>query len=152
MELFIREAFPHIDTENLPFEFAKFVRVPCPSVGVYEILDSETPTYQQIEGVFKDVWIVRGMTDTEKSVKQEAVQDEFRSRRQAENWSAWAFDAETCSMQPPIARPPFDIEKEESGIYTFWCGADNGWKDSPAYPRDGNQYEFDFIAWQWAAV
>jgi hypothetical protein len=145
-------AFPDVDPDNLPAEFSKFVRVPCPAVGVYEILDSETPTYQKVDGVFQDVWVVRGMSDAEKVAKQQKVQGDFISRSQAENWSAWVFDAETCSMQPPTPRPPEDDAKFAAGIYTFWCGADNGWKDSPAYPRDGNVYEFDFIAWQWAVV
>jgi hypothetical protein len=35
---------------------------------------------------------------------------------------------------------------------TFWCGADNNWKDTPAKPVDENQYKFDYLAWQWVAV
>ena len=34
-----REAFPHIDTENLPPEFARFVRVAMPTIGVYEVYE-----------------------------------------------------------------------------------------------------------------
>jgi hypothetical protein len=144
-----REAFPHIDTENLPPEFAKFVRVPYPTLGVYEVLDNEISTYQQVNGVFTDVWAVRNMTDAEKLAKQQLVKDAFNDRPQVENWAAWVFDETLCKMQPPIPRPPQDAAKIAAGVFTFWCGAESGWKDSPPQPRDENTYEFDFIAWQW---
>jgi hypothetical protein len=144
-----RQVFPHIDTENLPAEFAKFIRVPCPTLGLYEVLDSENPTYQKIDGVFTDVWSVRDMTAAEKIEVQQVTIAAFRSRDQSENWSAWVMDEATCTMQPPIPRPPKDQAKEDAGILTFWCGAESNWKDSPARPVDGNQYKFDFIAWQW---
>lgn len=147
-----REAFPHIDTNNLPTEFAKFVRVSRPTLGVYEFLASNEPTYQKIDGVFTDVWDIREMTSEEKTAKQQKVKDTFNSRPQAENWSAWVFDEETCTMQPPIPRPERNEEKIALGIATFWCGAENGWKDTPARPFDGNEYKFDFFAWQWVMV
>ena len=152
-----REAFPHIDTENLPPEFSKFVRVPCPELGVYEALEGwETgqvfPTYHKINGVFTDVWPVRQMTDAEKTEKQQNIKSFFALRYQAENWAAWVFDEATCTMKPPIPRPAKNQEKEDAGVFTFWCGADGDWKDTPAKPVDNNQYNFDFLAWQWVQV
>jgi len=147
-----RQAFPNIDLNNLPPEFARFVRVPAPELGFYEVLDPHDPTYEFIDGVWTDVWYKREMTAEEKAVKQQPYKNAFNARPQVENWSAWTFDESTCTMQPPIPRPEPDQTKIDAGIMTFWCGADNNWKDTPARPVDGNQYKFDFFAWQWVQV
>lgn len=144
-----REAFPHIDVNNLPPEFARFVRVSQPKLGMYEVLESETPTYQMVDGVFTDVWSVREMTAEEKLAKQQMVQDDFRNRRQAENWAAWTFDEASLSFLPPVPKPEVDQAKKEQGIGTYWCGAENCWKDTPPLPDDGTSYIFDFFAWEW---
>jgi hypothetical protein len=62
-----REAFPDIDTENLPDTFAKFIRVDAPVTDTYEVY--EGVTYQWIDGVVKDVHSVRPMTDEEQATK-----------------------------------------------------------------------------------
>lgn len=135
---------------EIPNYWEPFVRVERPVLGVYEILESEMPTYQKVNGVWTDVWSLRPMTDAEKSAKQQAVIDAFNSREQAENWAAWTLDEATCTMQPPIPIPEPDQVKLEQRIYTFWCGAENNWKDTPVLP-EGN-YKFDFLAWAWAPI
>lgn len=147
-----RQAFPDVDTNNLPPEFARFERIERPTLGVYEVMVSEEATYELIDGMYKDVWHTRAMTNEEKTAKQQAVITAFNSREQSENWSAWTLDEATCAMVPPIPRPAPDQAKLDQHIFTFWCGADNNWKDTPARPVDGNQYKFDFLAWQWVAV
>jgi hypothetical protein len=62
-----REAFPDVDTENLPDTFAKFIRVGAPVLGTYEV--HEGVTYQWFDGVVKDVHSVRPMTDEERAVR-----------------------------------------------------------------------------------
>ena len=147
-----RQAFPDVDVNNLPPEFARFERVQRPALSPYQTLASEEPTYQLVDGVYKDVWSIQEMTAEEKAAKQQAVRDAFSAREQAENWSAWTLDEATCTMIPPIPRPELDQAKLDAGILTMWCGADNNWKDAPARPVDGNQYKFDFLAWQWVQV
>jgi len=144
-----RQAFPNVDVNNLPPEFARFERIERPVLGPYEVLSSDQPTYEMVNGVCKDTWHVRPMRAEEKTEKQQAVITGFNSREQAENWSAWTFDEATCTMQPPIPRPAPDQTKLDAGIFTMWCGADSNWKDTPAKPVDDNQYTFDFLAWQW---
>jgi len=52
-----REVYPDIDTQNLPSNFARFVRTAPPSnVGMFEVEES---TYQIIDGVVTDVWTIR---------------------------------------------------------------------------------------------
>lgn len=141
-------AFPNIDPENLPpDQFAKFIRVTKPNIGVYEILVSEKPVYEWVGDVVKDVWKIRPMTDVEKETKQQIAKGVWAARPQAENWAAWTFDEATCGYVPPIPRPD-PVE----GKIVFWCGADNNWKEAPPRPNDGKPYKFDFLAWQWVEV
>lgn len=62
-----REAFPDVDTENLPDTFAKFIRVDQPVPDTYEVY--EGVSYQWVDGVVKDVHSVRAMTDEERAAK-----------------------------------------------------------------------------------
>jgi hypothetical protein len=135
----------------IPEHWEFFNRVERPTLSVYQVLDSQEPTYQKIDGVWTDVWALRDMTAEEKLVKQQAVRDVFNAREQASNWSAWTLDEATCTMQPPIPRPDPDQTKLDANIFTYWCGAENNWKDTPTKPTDG-QYKFDFIAWAWVTI
>jgi hypothetical protein len=67
-----REAFPDVDTENLPDTFAKFIRVASPAIGAYEVYESVT--YQWVDGVVKDVHSVRPMTDEERAAKTQELE------------------------------------------------------------------------------
>jgi len=130
---------------EVPSHWEAFIRVERPALGVYDVLESNEPTYEKVDGFWTDVWSVREMTAEEKAAKQQAVITAFNSREQAENWSAWVFDEATCSMVPPIPRP-----EPVEGVLVFWCGADNNWKEAPARPE--GQYKFDFLAWAWIAA
>ena len=135
---------------TIPDNWEPFTRVERPTLGVYQVLISEAPTYQKVNGTWTDVWLDRDMTAEEKTAKQQAVITAFNTRLQASNWSAWTLDEATCTMVPPIPRPVLDQAKFEAGIATMWCGADNNWKDTPARPE--GKYTFDFIAWEWVEV
>lgn len=148
------QAFPDIDVNNLPPEFARFERVEPPVLGEYETLVSENPTYELIDGVYKDVWRKRDMTAEEREAARQAkiknVQSLWAARPQVENWSAWVFNEEAIKYEPPFPRPEKDQTKIDAGILTMWCGEDNNWKDTPVRPE--GQYMFDFFAWQWEQV
>jgi hypothetical protein len=137
---------------SVPAHWEPFTRVERPTLAVYEVFDSPELTYAKVDGVWADVWAVREMTLEEKTAKQQAAIAKFNNREYASNWSAWTLDEATCRMAPPIPRPELDETKLNAGMRTFWCGADNNWKDTPVYPIDENQYKFDFLAWQWVAV
>jgi len=148
------QAFPDVDVNNLPPEFARFERIERPVLGMYEVMVSEDPTYELVDGVYKDVWQKRDMTAEEKETTRQvaikAAQDFWAARLQAENWSAWVLNEETFQYEPPIPRPEPDQTKLDAGIKTFWCGADANWKDTPARPE--GEFKFDFFAWQWVEI
>ena len=94
-----RQAFPNIDTSNLPESFARFVRVDAPVAGVYEVY--EGVTYEWQDGLVTDVHHVRAMTAEEIIIKQNAVKAIW-----AENgYASWVFDEATCDFKAPIAYP-----------------------------------------------
>jgi len=134
----------------IPEHWEPFIRVERPIPTMYQTMDSQEPVYTKVDGVWTDVWSLRDMTAQEKSAKQQSVRDTFNSREQASNWSTWTLDETTCTMQPPIPRPEPDKTKLDAKIFTYWCGAENNWKDTPVFP-EGN-YKFDFIAWNWVEV
>jgi len=135
---------------QIPAHWELFERVERPALNVYETMDSEEPSYQKVNNVWKDVWSVRPMTAAEKTAKQQEAITNFNNREQASNWSAWTLDEATCTMVPPIPRPEPDQTKLDQKIMTMWCGADNNWKDTPVRP-EGN-YKFDFLAWNWVEI
>ena len=137
---------------SIPAQWEMFIRAERPVPSVYQVLASDEPTYGKLNNFWTDVWSLRDMTAEEKTAKQQAAINLFNDRDYASNWSAWTLDEATCMMVPPIPRPEPDQTKLDQQIFTFWCGADNGWKDTPARPIDDNQYKFDFFAWQWVQV
>jgi len=67
------QAFPAIDTVNLPLGFVQFERIEKPNTcGIFEVEDC---FYQWVGGVVKDVWVVRAMTN-EETVAKQAEMDE----------------------------------------------------------------------------
>ena len=68
-----RQAFPDVDVENLPPEFAKFERVEKPNLqSVFEV---EEVSYQWVDGIVKDVWTIRSMTSEEEAQKRQDMTD-----------------------------------------------------------------------------
>lgn len=68
-----REAFPDVDVNNLPPEFARFERIACPNnTNPFEVMEC---TYQWVDGVVKDVWVPRPMTDSERAEKETTLTD-----------------------------------------------------------------------------
>jgi hypothetical protein len=94
-----RQAFPNIDTNNLPAEFARFVRVEAPAVGVYE--KNQTVSYQLVNGVYTDVFSVEQMTAEEIAAKQQAVKDAWASN----GFASWVFDEAICAFNAPTPYP-----------------------------------------------
>jgi hypothetical protein len=60
----------------VPDHWERFVRVERPIPGVYEILESDQPVYQKVDGVWTDVWSLRPMTEDE-IAKQKMLETEF---------------------------------------------------------------------------
>lgn len=90
---------PGIDLNNLPPEYAKFVRVPKNvSEGVYEV---SYVTYVWDNNIVTEQWQLRQMTQQEKTQKQQMVMDTWARN----GFDSWIFNPETCQFDPPIPYP-----------------------------------------------
>jgi len=93
------QAFPSVDVNNLPSEFARFTRVAQPILSAYEVYEGVTYGWQD-DGVV-DVHHVRLMTDAEKIAKQNLVKTQWAGHR----YVSWVFDETICGFVPPTPRP-----------------------------------------------
>ena len=139
------QAFPGIDVNNLPPEFARFERVARPTLGTYEVMDSDEPTYELVDGIYKDVWHKRDMTEEERLAKQQAASNAWAAAPNAWNFTTWVFNEETCTYDPPVPKP-------EGETPYFWQGTTNSWVERPSYPTDDKNYKFDLASWSWIEV
>lgn len=87
-----RQAFPDVDVNNLPSEFARFIRVEMPAVGVYQVY--EGVTYELVNGVYQDVHHVRAMTEEERT-------DKIAQAMSREHPADWTFSEELCVWVSP---------------------------------------------------
>ena len=115
-----RQAFPDVDTNNLPAEFARFVRVTAPAVGVYE--KNQTVSYQLVNGVYTDVFSVEQMTSEEIAAKQQETKDAW-----AENngFDSWVFNEATCAFKAPTPYPTDNKRYTWDESTTSWVEVTN---------------------------
>lgn len=143
---------------EIPDHWEPFVRVELPVPGMYQTVDLQNSFYAKVDGVWKDVWTVRDMTQPEREAfdeatkeirlaEQKSAKDLWDSLPNRDNFTAWTFDETSNSYQPPIPRPePVD------GKVVRWCGADNSWKEAPDRPSDGGDYVFNYTNWTWEVL
>jgi hypothetical protein len=85
------QAFPDVDVNNLPPEFARFERVEALATDIYKVCET---TYYYDGTVVKDVHRVRPMTDAEKTAKIAYCKD-------LSHPEGWVFNEAVCAWQPP---------------------------------------------------
>ena len=127
-----RQAFPNVDTENLPPEFARFVRINPPTIGIFDVC--EVGAYELVDGAYTDVYTVRAMTDEEKVAKIAEAK-----ARLPDNWT---LNEETLQPSPP--------PKPTTGGPWQFDRVANIWKEAPVRPE--GEYRFDYVAWQWVEI
>lgn len=97
-----RQAFPDVDTDNLPPEFARFERIQPPSLGVYE--KNLRSQYEMGEdGVYRDVWYKDQKTPEEIVEQQNAAKAAWAADENTPK--SWLFDEETCWFKAPVDYP-----------------------------------------------
>lgn len=94
------QAFPDVDINNLPPEFARFERIEFPVLGVYEVYTGAT--YERDGDVYKDVHHVRQMTEEEKTEKQNSIKAWWES---INGFPSWVFDEDLCNFRAPVPYP-----------------------------------------------
>ena len=96
-----RKAFPHIDTNNLPSNFARFERVPVPTPSPYE--KNRSVSYQKrSDGVWADTYTFDTMTQEEIVALQDQVKADFAANNGP---ASWTFNEATCMFESPVLYP-----------------------------------------------
>lgn len=97
-----RQAFPEVDVNNLPPEFARFQRVEPPVWGPYD--KNPYVTYERgVDGVYRDVWRCEKMTAEEIKAKQDLVKKHWADSDKTPK--SWLFNEETCEFEAPVPYP-----------------------------------------------
>ena len=96
-----RQAFPEVDVNNLPPEFARFERVEPPVWGPYD-KNQSVKYVRGVDGVYRDVWTCERMTEEEIKAKQDEVKAQWAA---GPNYTSWVFDEAVCSFKPPVDYP-----------------------------------------------
>jgi hypothetical protein len=97
----LRQAFPGIDTNNLPSHIAKFQRTLEPDRKPYE--KEPRVTYEPRGGVYTEVYHREYMTSDEAIEAQNQVKADFAAN--PNSFKSWIFNEDTCKYQPPIPLP-----------------------------------------------
>ena len=96
-----RQAFPNIDVNNLPSNFARFERVPAPTPSPYE--KNRSVSYQKrSDGVWTDVFVCEQLTQEEIVALQDQVKASFA---QNNGPASWIFNETACMFEPPVLYP-----------------------------------------------
>ena len=116
-----RQAFPHIDVDNLPSNFARFERVPAPLPSPYE--KNHRSSYQKrLDGVWADTYASDPMTQEEIV----ALQDQVKAGFAANNGPAsWTFNETTCRFESPVPYPT-------DGKHYRWDETATSWTEIPS--------------------
>lgn len=94
-----KQAFPEIDTNNLPPTFGIFTRKPKPNIGPYE--EYMGVEYVQEGESYTDSHIVRQFTPEEIAAKQQSV----RLQWAVQGYPSWIFNEEQCVFESPTPYP-----------------------------------------------
>ena len=94
-----RQAFPDIDVNNLPPEFAYFERVSAPPLDVYQ--HNLRFQYEKgIDGIYRDVWYCDEMTAEEIKEKQDAVKAQWAANNGYPSWVLMKQPALSSHLYP----------------------------------------------------
>ena len=93
----LKLAYPNIDINNLPANFASFQRKEKPVVGVYEVDLGDS--YAIENGVWTDVYNIRTMTPAEKIAKQDQVKATLNPP------ASWVWSETFCNYVAPVDCP-----------------------------------------------
>ena len=118
MEDNLRQAFPGINTNNLPSNFAKFQRTAAPARTVYE---KEHRVIYELRGdVYTNVYHSEYMTREEAIELQNQVKAAWAANPSSP--TSWVFNDFTCRYEPPVPYP-------DDGKYYQWDEPTTNWME-----------------------
>jgi len=115
MEDNLRQAYPGINTNNLPSNFARFQRMSRPARTAYE--KEPRVTYELRGDVYTDVYHSEYMTREEAIELQNQVKAAWAANPGPQSW---IFNDFTCRYEPPVSYPA-------DGKHYRWDEPTNNW-------------------------
>lgn len=89
--------------KGVPPEYREFKRVQRPACGPYEYIDEDKgAVYQEIDGLYQDVWTVKQYTPEQKAISQKNVKDWWNREV---GWTSWIYDPNKNQYDPPKPYP-----------------------------------------------
>jgi hypothetical protein len=148
------EAFPGVDIDNLPQEFAEFIRVPPPVLDRFEVY--EGVTYEKVGDKFTDIHHVRPMTEAEKQafIEQLKGQSPGPQWRWNEKQLKWVFSPTAI----PQTGGPWKMDRTSGEWvsapeppFPSWVLNEKGnlWVAPVPYPQDGKPHVWDEATLSW---
>jgi hypothetical protein len=146
------QAFPDIDIENLPPEFAKFIRVERPETARFEVY--EGLTYEWNGWAFADVHHVRPMNGVERT---EAI-ERIKASRPNESWTWDEENIRWVRPQRPTESGPWRFDRvtldwviATEPPFPSWVVSEDGthYTAPIPIPQDGNGYRWDEPTLSW---
>ena len=129
----LAHAFPNIDLDNLPEEWANFKRVQPPTPGIFQRVN-DWGTYIEIDGVWQDSWVITDMSQEEK----DALIARFRADPPFPNA---ILNIENLTWNKP--------EKPTDGQNYIFNPSTGTWVVVPIKPDDGKRYRFSWFTMNW---
>jgi hypothetical protein len=113
------QVFPDIDLNNLPNWVLPFQRIePPPYDPIDHVYKVRECSYENVDGVVKDLWYFRDMTPEE---KQEKIDN---AKNCVILFPSWTFDETVCDYLPPTAMP-------NDGKQYYWDESTLSWILAP---------------------
>ena len=116
-----KEAFPDVDTNNLPPGFAEFKRIEPPNIGMFEAAEL---IYGWDGAIVKDVWTVRPMTVDERNQRTTSRTIEINA----------SIEADKVFVQEKINQTTGDVQ----AIWVAYLAELNAWVltdvENPNFP------------------
>jgi hypothetical protein len=104
----------------IPEHWVPFERIERPKLGVYDVFDQEEPEYQIVDGIYKDVWMVRRMTAEEIASKKAETVAAWNN-----HFPSWVFNEDSCSFASPVPYPQDDNFYQWDESIINWVEASN---------------------------
>lgn len=149
------QAYPNIDPENLPPEFARFIRVPQPQLDRFEVY--EGVTYEWNGWAFIDVHHVRPMNAAER----DEVIERTKAARPNESWTWDEVNLKWLPPTLPTTGGPWRFDRQAldwviatEPPFPSWVLRDDGLVYIAPVPRpqDGQRYRWDEPTLSWVPL
>ena len=117
------QAFPTVDIDNLPADFARFERVAMPKLNPYD--EYTGLTYEWDNGVVKDVHHISEVSAEIKAEKIASVIAAWEASPYKALYPSWTFCEPCCCFEPPTPMPKDGSRYVWDEASLSWLSIDN---------------------------